>query len=1156
MLLSATSVSLTLGLQSWNTAGHLRAKVCDDSTVIEAEFQHDFENHSEKVYEATTSNIRPGSILELRKIELRVTDCFDPFRMTLWITDFEALWQSENIDVGTLVELDSLPLVQEFFTTYFASTTRPTMFQDMQPIGDIQSQAGSPIISSCDSDVENQDPSAVSQLQFATQAPTKLRHKSPSSSPMPKKRANTTAELHSLIQRPNKRQRTSNSPHQSSTPQHDVESPSSGPMGMESTLSQEDGRPRPSSRSSHSIHAHGHQQEVPAPGIYNDKLPSAPSQQIATTAKDTQEPTTRDKAAPAVINVLEHSTATPAVDKDPFATLRQQLVRGRFLPRRLFRIPNDQNNLVNGNKSWQPPLVGQPAPHGCIPPKLLERLVQSSERQNDGSSPKQQSSNTSTQNDDIEAGVKPELNGSAIATTRAKHRNPPDDTNTGASAPVYMDLEDDEDDEEVDSDDWPSSPAASPRKLPPDSSSVSPAPSKSIAGDNLDYKGPVFKDRSREDNAVAGVHVSQMQQVAARDDELQEPTLDGQDKRPDVRPDPQQNENQLSHPLLSQACQQGSQFPVDRSAKGPETSSDDIAQEEPQPVQATASKVQVKRTPFARSIPEAKNANAIKGRVLEFSDTIDLAQSVDFTTQIPATFEKASAGPLTDDHMAGDAVRVDVDSSHGATIQPLPDPDEDGNEVSQQLYSEMEEHSDGHESNVDSHDGMVENTQRAAGREDTPPLSSVKASNDRPTPVERQADVHKSEVVVPTSFSPSQSVRAVMTERGQAARREFFARQGTAPTSPEINVANRSPAQLSSKPSSRRDSSDVQAVKTRTPATSILPDPNSKFPTPARSAIMEDMFTAYRDAYPSYNGKLIHFERICRLIHKLREEGRAPHAFLWDDFIYRHRREYLTHQVEQADAALEIVPYIEYYNEQISMPEFSKGVIKADFIRSLGQVFDTAIASAPSRAASAQPTSGTQQRLPVNQTSKRSSLKRSIAASSSASNVPRVLQALQHDMPSSPPNEAIPEVEPDLPPTQVSLVESWLNQASGHESPVLGNTNDEAKSQDVVILNSDDEIEESITNEEHNSPSPRHRYPASNIPSSAAVGADREVAETKQESKPWWHDRNTVFKEWARAHERLARRKRLESVTSRTDENGSVMPMFKKKIDIGSWRMR
>ena len=105
-----------------------------------------------------------------------------------------------------------------------------------------------------------------------------------------------------------------------------------------------------------------------------------------------------------------------------------------------------------------------------------------------------------------------------------------------------------------------------------------------------------------------------------------------------------------------------------------------------------------------------------------------------------------------------------------------------------------------------------------------------------------------------------------------------------------------------------------------------------------------------------------------------------------------------------------------------------------------------------------------------------------------------------------------------------------------------------------MLLDTDDEIEESITNEQHNSPSPRPKT-IGKMPRSATVEADREISEVKREPKPWWHDRNTVFKEWARAHERLARRKKLESVTLPTDQKGSVMPILKRDIDIEKWRM-
>ncbi|KAK4939879.1 hypothetical protein LTR10_019947 [Elasticomyces elasticus] len=63
-----------------------------------------------------------------------------------------------------------------------------------------------------------------------------------------------------------------------------------------------------------------------------------------------------------------------------FARWRQEARSGRYVPRYVQKIPEDQATLLESEDSWQPPLVGHPSRPGQVALPLLERLCQAADQ--------------------------------------------------------------------------------------------------------------------------------------------------------------------------------------------------------------------------------------------------------------------------------------------------------------------------------------------------------------------------------------------------------------------------------------------------------------------------------------------------------------------------------------------------------------------------------------------------------------------------------------------------------------------------------------------------------------------------------------------------------------------------------------------------------
>jgi hypothetical protein len=73
-----------------------------------------------------------------------------------------------------------------------------------------------------------------------------------------------------------------------------------------------------------------------------------------------------------------------------------------------------------------------------------------------------------------------------------------------------------------------------------------------------------------------------------------------------------------------------------------------------------------------------------------------------------------------------------------------------------------------------------------------------------------------------------------------------------------------------------------------------------------------DNFQIFKGAYPQYTGDLKHFIKLCKQLQTV--QSTFP-RILWDDFIVRHKIEYLPYATECLEEGEQPTPYVEFCNE-------------------------------------------------------------------------------------------------------------------------------------------------------------------------------------------------------------------------------------------------
>ena len=87
------------------------------------------------------------------------------------------------------------------------------------------------------------------------------------------------------------------------------------------------------------------------------------------------------------------------------------------------------------------------------------------------------------------------------------------------------------------------------------------------------------------------------------------------------------------------------------------------------------------------------------------------------------------------------------------------------------------------------------------------------------------------------------------------------------------------------------------------------------------------LFSHFKAVYADYPGNEFQFEKICGKIANLLKADRMEHPSLWDDFIIRHRNEYLKYTSQCMEDAVDPDPYERFYRNNIEEPKYTKRVV-------------------------------------------------------------------------------------------------------------------------------------------------------------------------------------------------------------------------------------
>jgi hypothetical protein len=399
-----------------------------------------------------------------------------------------------------------------------------------------------------------------------------------------------------------------------------------------------------------------------------------------------------------------------------------------------------------------------------------------------------------------------------------------------------------------------------------------------------------------------------------------------------------------------------------------------------------------------------------------------------------------------------------------------------------------------------------------------------------------------------SNFASLDALRHLQTARpasevARESRRAFFRTQqrpgNENPPLPQPILSDNQAATSAPLPSPRLSShgpSDAVQSRFATPRTNPWSNTGSK--SDYRKGIAshlpvgkQSMYDEYKAAYPDYQGDILHFHKACKYIKLLHAQSRAPHPSLWDDFIFCRHHDYPTYLREMAEASEDAMPYFQFYTQYVELPVRMKLVVRPKYILSLAT--DSAIGSS---VLSAMVTAPVTAKAPA-------SLERSVAASSSASNVMRsqVLQspemANNHES-AEDLKEKLSSQDEDKPrQTQESSIKQWVEQQSlgkalGAESPELGSAEASVEEEDIPDQVLDDSTERQI------SPPPTRR-PA--IP-----------GKVKQKTQ-WCDDPHTPFKSFAKSYTALASERRNLKESVGISDNGCVQPRLQSVIDIFSF---
>jgi hypothetical protein len=1202
---------LTDKKQWQSTTSDIIAIVADTTNSIRAVFPR--VSSTQWAQSFTTSSlldVKPGAVFCLSYPEVRISDCFDPARVEIWVKNF-SLCQNGGVrrQREQLLEVSTLPVITERLGRFMRHRLVNTMAR-LASNSAVDSSPGlkSQVSAKGDSDVENMSDPLVSQTDFATQIPFSppkpLETGPPRKAQLLGKRI-VMGDLRQLVsdsgRAPKKNKTCTDEKRASVEPniQTDVERGGAMATSIKSTLKCE-GLPN------------GQDAGSGMTGL--GRSSERKVVQALDTGKD--DSTNRQLSPPrSASNTISEIKISHSDDHlDTLARWRDRLTKTTYLPRYLQTIPKAQNDLLATEDKWQPALIGQPTRPGTLPLELLNSLTAAVDQKAMlVSEPVQSNQQVSAIHQEIspsEAGgvdKEPDLpSNSPILRTLAQGY---DQNQSEAQEP--------ESESEVLPSQWSLSPPPSTpprRRLPPDSSPLLappnlPVPSSPAEGASHligKFEDPVVssfvefpsieegeessqgsrhhsnnpegsvnthmsnlqtssslqeKPASRLIGAAAGVSNSQAEANSASCSEIKSPSIECVTIALDPTPTTNSSDNlkkclELNNINLIHVSD------TSRTAR-------QLTSSAPQPQWrqiARHSLTTLPRETASQQFPPHSSPQLIPGTFLH------------------EIFDSRLAGSLQDFPTAKKSVEnFEIDSSedgsvHDADINKSFPENHDRDEqadASQQVILDIQNASQvtsvAPRSPESAGDGTTAPSNHAysvtrAVSEDrvmfaSDPNSLVKRSLENPDSEELSKHPKRENSAVASSAlsgsSEEPDFRRVdnMTRRYRRTVFSTLRKKDTAASPLQrstIVLSNGSPQSDSIQSSNRRHSAQtsiLRQVTTLTPLTSMSAQaqkawgegPASTSDMPRRSSLLpENQFSVFQTSYPTYEGNFTQFLMSCRMIKKIRAAGKVLPQGVWDDFVYRHNHDYRSYLLDTGHSnELESpMPYEEYYADCVSEPVHLKGVLRLAFINTLSVEMDSAVRldTTPVRTAF--------------EPDHPEGHRRSIAASSSASNIPTREALADRPDKVTPKDESLTlesqlqlQEQEEARQIQSSSVHLWLQKASGAASPELGTLDRLVAPGDIArfdLTENDDDFTFNLA---------RELLPLTTRSASTRKSARRDSVERGRLPDA----KTQPFKHFALGHARLDVDK-YERSHIQTDTKGSLRPEVQRIVDIFTWR--
>lgn len=1085
-------------MQSRSSAGNVEATLADSTSKIETVFPRE----TVRLWQAQARNrltsLPSGTLFQVLESELRISDCFIPPRIELWIYSFNVVGGIANNRQPVIGEIGTHPSLRGLLDSYAESEEIAR-----SPNQKVESM-GSSLRAQERADKDRVD--AISQPFY-----TQLSEHSASDHNLPGSTAEEMRVSHLNTKLPNL---------------DTQETPSVQPAqeGVQDTVK---------SAEPTSIQAIAHVLgNKPTPGSASPKQTSANSA--------SEPPSHADR---------------PDVVGDRWPGGRTPLMKGKYLPRHLTKIPKDQQKILESFHAWQPSTTDRRI-RGSVPNQILDHFTAVTDK-TDEIAASQDSLNvvTTTITKELAEEVQPDQDAhddhleEALDSSSSAESEHISWASTSVSAPPKSAFPDN------------SSPIQAPgRRTSLLSQNETPAPSTEIESQqkrNTESESLVLTPNIK--TGLLSVETLDKPQTAPSTqhsveplniilDAASSPKLTGNMSRkssPRSHLSQYQNERKYQDEESSESCP--SQSEANHNHPRPH-SGDAALQIETHLTQRKADRkalIQVQRTPFVH-----QPGKLIKAPVSRDRDSAFPYSSAD---ECPPNGQEAKSSPLVVPGTYTNAQAEECRQSGRSTNLPL-DKEPDSSKLEQ--MAETRENDADHISDCGTaekatHDAYASSTYQESQSHSCPQRPHKRKNfreDDGQPKIQSQHTVYVDEPrldAVPskkqrlTSKFPSlDTLRDLNTakrpsEIARESRRQFFHNQQRAASNGSPRPGLTPVSEMSFRAREAEIVHQREVIHT-TPRISLLYDtsskPASESETISRSCTRrQNIYDAYRAAYPEYQGDALQFHKTCLQIKVLQGDGKAPHPSLWDDFIFRRYHDYRDYLVEVAEACEDALPYLQYYTDHVEKPLRVLLVVRPSYVSSLGA--DSGIGSSITSPALAAP-----HEIPG-----APRMEESIAASSSASNIVPPQPA------TSPAVSGIkcrqPSLERDLDSRQLnetehiqeSSVEQWVElqsraKTSGAESPELGYGNVFVEEEDIPVQDMDKSTDASLA-----SPSPdRHQA----------------LPEQKRKEAVWSNDANTPFKTFSESYVNLASEKRRLKRPVRVDRKGCLKPHLQNVIEI------